>query len=245
MSRIRPARFVHVVYRTRRFEQMIEWYRAVFDCRVQYQNPVLAFLTYDDEHHRVALINLSAVKPEASGRAAGHHRRRPCGLHLRLRRGSVGELRPAQGKGHRALLVRHHGVTMSMYYADPDGNQMELQVDAFASGDEANRYMLGPHFEANPIGVEYDPDEVAGEAALGHARLCLPTAPERPAGVADPRRTRSLASNTTRRAGLPTGGLPAAALRATCPAWGCRRSAEPLRLPLPSGNPPCWDTSSD
>ena len=65
MSRIRPARFVHVVYRTRRFEQMIDWYRAVFDCKVQYQNPVLAFLTYDDEHHRVALINLSAVKPEA------------------------------------------------------------------------------------------------------------------------------------------------------------------------------------
>ena len=25
----------------------------------------------------------------------------------------------------------HHGVTMSMYYADPDGNQMELQVDSF------------------------------------------------------------------------------------------------------------------
>src|SRR4029453_12943358 len=65
MSRIRPSRFVHVVYRTRKFEQMIEWYRDVFDCRVQYQNPVLAFLTYDDEHHRVALVNLSVVKPQA------------------------------------------------------------------------------------------------------------------------------------------------------------------------------------
>src|SRR5437868_14608133 len=65
MSRIRPARFVHVVYRTRKFEQMIEWYRAIFDCKVQYQNPVLAFLTYDDVHHRVALINLNAVKPQA------------------------------------------------------------------------------------------------------------------------------------------------------------------------------------
>ena len=53
MSRIRPSRFVHVVYRTRQFDKMIQWYRDVFDCRVQYQNPVLAFLTYDDEHHRV------------------------------------------------------------------------------------------------------------------------------------------------------------------------------------------------
>ena len=51
----------------------------------------------------------------------------------------------------------HYGITMSMYYADPDGNQMELQVDAFASSNDANRYTLGPHFEANPIGVEYEP----------------------------------------------------------------------------------------
>ena len=53
MPRIRPARFVHVVYRTRQFDRMIAWYQTVFDCKVQQQNPVLAFLTYDDEHHRV------------------------------------------------------------------------------------------------------------------------------------------------------------------------------------------------
>src|SRR5512139_2062217 len=67
MPRIRPTRFVHVVYRTRQFDKMIAWYQAVFDCKVQYQNPVLAFLTYDDEHHRVAIINLAAVQP-ASGK---------------------------------------------------------------------------------------------------------------------------------------------------------------------------------
>jgi hypothetical protein len=64
MPRIRPARFVHVVYRTRQFDKMIARYQAVFDCKVQYQNPVLAFLTYDDEHHRVAIINLAAVLPD-------------------------------------------------------------------------------------------------------------------------------------------------------------------------------------
>jgi hypothetical protein len=53
MPRIRPTRFVHVVYRTRQFDKMIAWYQAVFDCRVQHQNPGLAFLTYDDGHHRV------------------------------------------------------------------------------------------------------------------------------------------------------------------------------------------------
>ncbi len=40
----------------------------------------------------------------------------------------------------------HHGLTVSMYYADPDGNQMEFQVDAFESMEEAGEYvyMRGP-----------------------------------------------------------------------------------------------------
>lgn len=63
MSRIRPQKFVHVVYRTRRFDAMLRWYAAVFDARVQHQDPVLAFLTYDDEHHRFAFVNLAAVDP--------------------------------------------------------------------------------------------------------------------------------------------------------------------------------------
>jgi hypothetical protein len=45
-----------------------------------------------------------------------------------------------------------------MYYANPDGNQMEFQVDAFGSNDEANAFMSGAGFAANPIGVEYDPE---------------------------------------------------------------------------------------
>jgi hypothetical protein len=46
-----------------------------------------------------------------------------------------------------------------MYYADPDGNQMEFQIDSYGSNEEANAFMAGPHFAANPIGVEYDPDD--------------------------------------------------------------------------------------
>ena len=55
---IRPRSFAHVVYRTYRFQQMLDWYVSVFNGRVQYQNPVIAFVTYDEEHHRIALLNL-------------------------------------------------------------------------------------------------------------------------------------------------------------------------------------------
>ncbi|MEO7337053.1 MAG: biphenyl 2,3-dioxygenase, partial [Caldimonas sp.] len=43
-------------------------------------------------------------------------------------------------------------------YADPDHNQMEFQVDCYGSNEEANAFMFGPNFNANPIGVEFDPE---------------------------------------------------------------------------------------
>src|SRR5262245_64608350 len=63
MSQNRPPRLAHVVYRTRRFDQMLAWYNEMFHARVQHQNPVMAFLTYDDEHHRLAFIDLTVVQP--------------------------------------------------------------------------------------------------------------------------------------------------------------------------------------
>ena len=188
MSRIRPSRFVHVVYRTRRFDEMIAWYQAVFDCKVQYQNPALAFLTYDDEHHRVALINMAAVGPPAGE----GDRRGLIGVdHVAYTYDSVDDLienyAQLKEKGILPYWCIHHGVTMSMYYADPDGNQMELQVDALTSVDEANAFMHGPGFAANPIGVEYDPEEILGQDAVGNAGLGIPAPAGRPAGVADPR----------------------------------------------------------
>ena len=73
MARVHPAKFVHVVYRTRRFEQMLRCYQTVFDATVQHQDPVLAFLTYDDEHHRFAFVNLGGRDPALLVRPSRHH----------------------------------------------------------------------------------------------------------------------------------------------------------------------------
>ncbi len=58
-----PSKLAHLVYMTRRFDEMISWYQAVFEAKVQYQNPAFAFLTYDDEHHRFAFANMSVLTP--------------------------------------------------------------------------------------------------------------------------------------------------------------------------------------
>ncbi len=160
MSRIRPIKFVHVVYRTRRFERMVKWYESVFGAKVQHQNPALAFLTYDGEHHRFAFVNLDVLKPDS----AEADRRSLIGVdHVAYTYASLNDLlenyAQLKTQGIEPYWCVHHGITVSMYYADPDGNQMEFQVDCFDSNDEANAFMSGPHFAANPIGVEYDPDD--------------------------------------------------------------------------------------
>ena len=40
----------------------------------------------------------------------------------------------------------HHGLTLSTYYRDPDGNRMEFQVDCFANAEEAHAYMQSEVF---------------------------------------------------------------------------------------------------
>jgi hypothetical protein len=59
-----------------------------------------------------------------------------------------------------------HGLTLSMYYRDPDGNQLEFQTDLMSAA-EANAFMDGPAFEKNPIGEPFDPDELAARYDAG------------------------------------------------------------------------------
>jgi catechol-2,3-dioxygenase len=158
--RVPPQKFVHVVYRTRRFAEMLAWYETVFDAKVQYQNPALAFLTYDDEHHRFAFANLEVINPDAQEPA----QRGLIGVdHVAYTYGSVNDLFEnyawLKARGITPYWCVHHGITVSMYYADPDGNQMEFQVDCFPTAAAANALMHSPRWDVNPIGVEYDPDD--------------------------------------------------------------------------------------
>jgi len=95
----KPVKFAHVVYSTRRFDEMIAWYQNVFEANVVYQNPALAFLTYDDEHHRFAFANLTVFKPASDSVARGE-----IGVnHVAYTYANVGELRSQHGVGSLRL----------------------------------------------------------------------------------------------------------------------------------------------
>lgn len=183
----KPSKFAHIVYRTRRFEQMIAWYQKVFEAKVQYQNPALAFLTYDDEHHRFAFANLAVLDPAGTASQG----KMDAGVdHVAYTYASLADLVDTYTRlkqhGITPYWPIRHGPTLSLYYRDPDGNRLEFQVDCFATAEEANAYMVGDAFATNPIGVNFDPDELVSQFQRGVPERQLLARPAGPPAAIPP-----------------------------------------------------------
>jgi catechol 2,3-dioxygenase-like lactoylglutathione lyase family enzyme len=161
-----PSKFAHIVYRTHRYDEMIDWYTRVFEATMRYRDERFAFLSYDDEHHRMAFVNLgspSAAIAQASNSVPGVH-------HVAYTWRNLDELLDTYKRlarlGIRPVSPVRHGMTLSFYYADPDGNGLEFQIDLL---DEraATAFMHGPVFARNPGGESFDPDALIARYESG------------------------------------------------------------------------------
>ena len=63
---ISPTKLAHVVFRSANYEAMRDWYVAVLGARISYEGDAvkLCLITYDDEHHRVAVIGMPHLGPQ-------------------------------------------------------------------------------------------------------------------------------------------------------------------------------------
>jgi catechol-2,3-dioxygenase len=150
-------KFAHVVFQTGQPAVMRDWYCTVLDGHVVYEDAALTFITFDEEHHRIAL--LAPPKPL--------ERRSPataCMHHVAYTFATLDELLDRYAllreQGIVPAVSIAHGVTTSMYYQDPDGNFVEMQIDNFAEPDDATRYMNGPEYAADSVGPAFDPEEL-------------------------------------------------------------------------------------
>ncbi len=160
---ISPAKFAHFVLRTGQIDRMAQWYQTVLAARIVFRDERLCFLSYDDEHHRLALIQIPGLAPR-DPEAAGTD-------HVAYSYRDLGELLATYRRLKEHEIVPHwpinHGVTTSMYYRDPDNNRVELQIDNFATVAELDGYFHSPAFAANPVGVTYDPEQLARQYEAG------------------------------------------------------------------------------
>ena len=177
---VSPQRLAHVVMRSSQFDALIEWYKAVLGARVVFSDGALAFLAYDDEHHRIAVINVPGLAPQPAGIAGVHH--------IAFTYASLTELVETYERlekvGIRPVWCTNHGPTTSMYYADPDGNQVELQVDNYPTVEEAGEFFFSQAFAINAIGVDFEPADLARRLRSGEAEASIKQRPDSgPRGV--------------------------------------------------------------
>jgi catechol-2,3-dioxygenase len=189
-----PVKLSHVVLYSQQLRVMRDWYVRVLDGRVVHETPGVVFLTYDDEHHRIAIADPAAVR-EAGAEALVTGNSGPVTLSPK----EIAAL-PPHGLAHIAftyatlqdlletwerlkddsvlpVLAINHGPTTSMYYADPDGNQIELQIDNFAAPQEGTAFMESESFANNPVGEVFDPKTILRRLRTGEpaSELAAPT----------------------------------------------------------------------
>jgi catechol-2,3-dioxygenase len=119
----------HYGIRTRQLKEMIDWYKNFFDAKVQFENEFAVFMTFDDEHHRLVLWTDEDTKEKPENIAGVDH----IGIGLPNFGSLVAAYERLKAKDIIPFLPVNHRFTTSIYYKDPDGNEVELSVDNFPS----------------------------------------------------------------------------------------------------------------
>jgi catechol-2,3-dioxygenase len=67
-GRLAPTKLEHAVLRTTQLKPMLEWYVKLLEADVSFSNPSIAFLSYDEQNHRIGLVQRpgTTVRPPNS-----------------------------------------------------------------------------------------------------------------------------------------------------------------------------------
>jgi catechol-2,3-dioxygenase len=156
----------HINLKTTRKDEMIAWYQAVVGAQVLFHHPAFTFLSNDSANHRIALLQVPGIAED------------PDRIHHDGMRHSAWEYTSFEELNDTYLRLRHegilpaacidHGASLSYYYADPDGNLVELQVDAFGDWEQSRRWMVEELINQEfLVGAAVDPDKIAQAHASG------------------------------------------------------------------------------
>ncbi len=62
-----PSKFAHFVLRVSDIEKSVDWYQQVLGMTIVHDGDGFAFLTYDEEHHRLALLKTPVERESVRG----------------------------------------------------------------------------------------------------------------------------------------------------------------------------------
>lgn len=156
---INRPKFHHTTFATMKLAEMVNFYEKVAGLEPVHYSEGGAWLTNDEANHRIALLALPGLsEPVDKGHTTGLH-------HTAFEYADFGQWLDNYERllfeGISPFLNLDHGMTMSMYYQDPEGNGVEIQVDTFGSWSNSKEWMwASSEFAKNPIGRHFDPDKI-------------------------------------------------------------------------------------
>ncbi|TDZ32393.1 Biphenyl-2,3-diol 1,2-dioxygenase 2 [Colletotrichum spinosum] len=146
-----PIEIAHIGLRTTSPERMIDFYQRLVGAKVVLANDSISVLAWDQEHHRLALLHDKTAVPKQENAAI---------------------YRAGREAGIMPKFCLNHGVSTSLYYSDPDGNKIEMLIEAYDNADEVQKHMknLDP---ANVKAVRLDPEELLRRVDAGESNESL------------------------------------------------------------------------
>jgi catechol-2,3-dioxygenase len=156
----------HVTIKTSRLAEMIAWYGVVVGANVQFQNANAAWLTNDAANHRIAFLSVPGLEddPRKVSHTGMHHSAYEYASFADL----MASYQRLKAESILPAFSLDHGLTISLYYQDPDGNYVELQIDNFGDWAQSGEFIrTSADFAANPIGTFFDAEKVFAAFAAG------------------------------------------------------------------------------
>jgi len=138
---VKPKQVGHLVLNVRDVEASEKFYTEVLGFEIAMKRPGATFLTCGQVHHDLALFQATDVaEPIAKGRLGLNH--------FAIQVEDMDELKDV----HRRLKENgmdidrgtDHGMTKSIYFADPDGINIEVFYDVYANQEEGLAVMRDP-----------------------------------------------------------------------------------------------------
>src|SRR4029077_6936281 len=126
-----PKKLSHLVLQTNRRPQMVDWYCTVLGAELLYENPHIAFISYDDEHHRVAFVDPGPLADKAPAEGKTARAGGEVGLHhVAFTMGSLDDLADQyiqlKDKGIKPPPCLNPGLPAPEFFHRPGRNQVEL-----------------------------------------------------------------------------------------------------------------------
>ena len=150
----------HFGLRTKDVNRAVEWYGRALGAEVRFANQYATFMSFDEEHHRLVIWDDGETE-DKPGTAAGVD-------HIGFMCRDPGELAQhyerLKAEGITPTACANHHFTSSLYYRDPDGNEVEFSCDNLPTKQVGNAFMKSQAMTDAMVppafGGEFDPEEL-------------------------------------------------------------------------------------